>query len=243
MNPHLPPDDDDRDLRALYRELPRHEPDIMLDASIREQAQRAAEADRRARRPRATWHPAWAVAACVVAVSALFVFTDLEQYALQPAAEVELQAEQEAARATRDAGPDPPAPVPALAAPPSLGALAPAPAPALPPALAAEAARGAAAESSAQDAAPARRGYMPQRAAPAVRAEKQQQENLAASARQRDEPAYAQRVERIRALVRDGKRQEAAAEVLAWRHAVPGLTLPPDLEQLAPADPGGTPGQ
>ncbi|KDC04419.1 hypothetical protein WLZ19_22090, partial [Bordetella bronchiseptica] len=118
MNPHLPPDDDDRDLRALYRELPRHEPDIMLDASIREQAQRAAEADRRARRPRATWHPAWAVAACVVAVSALFVFTDLEQYALQPAAEVELQAEQEAAQATRDAMPEPPAPDPALAAPP-----------------------------------------------------------------------------------------------------------------------------
>ncbi|QET72526.1 hypothetical protein [Bordetella bronchiseptica] len=232
MNPHLPPDDDDRDLRALYRELPRHEPDIMLDASIREQAQRAAEADRRARRPRATWHPAWAVAACVVAVSALFVFTDLEQYALQPAAEVELQAEQEAAQATRDAVPEPPAPDPALAAPPPLGALAPAP----------EAARGAAAESSAQDAAPARRGYMPQRAAPAVRAEKQQQENLAASARQRDDPAYAQRVERIRALVREGKPQEAAAEVLAWRRAAPGLALPPDLEQLAPAD-GGTPGQ
>ncbi|AEE66616.1 Uncharacterised protein [Bordetella pertussis] len=230
MNPHLPPDDDDRDLRALYRELPRHEPDIMLDASIREQAQRAAEADRRARRPRATWHPAWAVAACVVAVSALFVFTDLEQYALQPAAEVELQAEQEAAQATRDAVPEPPAPDPALAAPPPLGALAP------------EAARGAAAESSAQDAAPARRGYMPQRAAPAVRAEKQQQENLAASARQRDDPAYAQRVERIRALVREGKPQEAAAEVLAWRRAAPGLALPPDLEQLAPAD-GGTPGQ
>lgn len=221
MNPHLPPDDDDRDLRALYRELPRHEPDIMLDASIREQAQRAAEADRRARRPRATWHPAWAVAACVVAVSALFVFTDLEQYALQPAAEVELQAEQEAAQATRDAMPEPPA---------------------LPPALAPEAARGAAAESSAQDAAPARRGYMPQRAAPAVRAEKQQQENLAASARQRDDPAYAQRVERIRALVREGKPQEAAAQVLAWRRAAPGLALPPDLEQLAPAD-GGTPGQ
>lgn len=230
MNPHLPPDDDDRDLRALYRELPRHEPDIMLDASIREQAQRAAEADRRARRPRATWHPAWAVAACVVAVSALFVFTDLEQYALQPAAEVELQAEQEAAQATRDAVPEPPAPDPALAAPPPLGALAP------------EAARGAAAESSAQDAAPARRGYMPQRAAPAGRAEKQQQENLAASARQRDDPAYAQRVERIRALVREGKPQEAAAEVLAWRRAAPGLALPPDLEQLAPAD-GGTPGQ
>lgn len=230
MNPHLPPDDDDRDLRALYRELPRHEPDIMLDASIREQAQRAAEAARRARRPRATWHPAWAVAACVVAVSALFVFTDLEQYALQPAAEVELQAEQEAAQATRDAVPEPPAPDPALAAPPPLGALAP------------EAARGAAAESSAQDAAPARRGYMPQRAAPAVRAEKQQQENLAASARQRDDPAYAQRVERIRALVREGKPQEAAAEVLAWRRAAPGLALPPDLEQLAPAD-GGTPGQ
>ncbi|ETH03890.1 hypothetical protein [Bordetella pertussis] len=202
----------------------------MLDASIREQAQRAAEADRRARRPRATWHPAWAVAACVVAVSALFVFTDLEQYALQPAAEVELQAEQEAAQATRDAVPEPPAPDPALAAPPPLGALAP------------EAARGAAAESSAQDAAPARRGYMPQRAAPAVRAEKQQQENLAASARQRDDPAYAQRVERIRALVREGKPQEAAAEVLAWRRAAPGLALPPDLEQLAPAD-GGTPGQ
>ncbi|WP_376853265.1 hypothetical protein, partial [Bordetella pertussis] len=167
---------------------------------------------------------------CVVAVSALFVFTDLEQYALQPAAEVELQAEQEAAQATRDAVPEPPAPDPALAAPPPLGALAP------------EAARGAAAESSAQDAAPARRGYMPQRAAPAVRAEKQQQENLAASARQRDDPAYAQRVERIRALVREGKPQEAAAEVLAWRRAAPGLALPPDLEQLAPAD-GGTPGQ
>ncbi|KDC01731.1 hypothetical protein AZ19_3350 [Bordetella bronchiseptica E012] len=83
---------------------------------------------------------------------------------------------------------------------------------------------------------------MPQRAAPAVRAEKQQQENLAASARQRDDPAYAQRVERIRALVREGKPQEAAAQVLAWRRAAPGLALPPDLEQLAPAD-GGTPGQ
>ncbi|MGK0616504.1 hypothetical protein QJU00_21255, partial [Bordetella bronchiseptica] len=129
MNPHLPPDDDDRDLRALYRELPRHEPDIMLDASIREQAQRAAEADRRARRPRATWHPAWAVAACVVAVSALFVFTDLEQYALQPAAEVELQAEQEAAQATRDAMPEPPAPDPALAARPAAERLTPLPGP------------------------------------------------------------------------------------------------------------------
>ncbi|CCN20671.1 putative membrane protein, partial [Bordetella bronchiseptica MO211] len=28
----------------------------------------------------------------------------------------------------------------------------------------------------------------------------------------------------------------------AWRRAAPGLALPPDLEQLAPAD-GGTPGQ
>ncbi|KCV31448.1 hypothetical protein L490_3108 [Bordetella bronchiseptica 00-P-2796] len=42
--------------------------------------------------------------------------------------------------------------------------------------------------------------------------------------------------------MREGKPQEAAAQVLAWRRAAPGLALPPDLEQLAPAD-GGTPGQ
>lgn len=75
----LPPhdEDDDQDLRALYRSLPSTEPSEKLDAAVRQVAARAAAADRNVQQPRRRWHPGWGVAATVVLVTGLFFLTDL----------------------------------------------------------------------------------------------------------------------------------------------------------------------
>jgi len=78
-SPPLPPhdEDDDQDLRALYRSLPRTEPSAQLDAAVKQAAARAAAADRKVQQSRRHWHPGWGVAATVVLAVGLFFLTDL----------------------------------------------------------------------------------------------------------------------------------------------------------------------
>jgi len=77
---HRPPHDeqDDLDLRALYRTLPSTEPGPELDAAVRATAARAAAADRRVQRQRRLWHPGWGVAASIVLASSLFLLSDFQ---------------------------------------------------------------------------------------------------------------------------------------------------------------------
>ena len=71
-------EDDDLDLRALYRTLPRTEPGPALDAAIHGAAARALAADRRVQRQHRLWHPGWGVAASIVLTACLFLLTDFQ---------------------------------------------------------------------------------------------------------------------------------------------------------------------
>lgn len=76
----LPPhdDNDDLDLQALYRTLPRPEPSADLDAAVKQVAARAATADRKVQQSsRHRWHPGWSIAATVVLATSVFFLTDL----------------------------------------------------------------------------------------------------------------------------------------------------------------------
>ncbi|HBL65761.1 MAG TPA: hypothetical protein DDZ58_07425, partial [Achromobacter sp.] len=62
-------EDDERDLRALYRKPgPGSSPE--LDAAVR-----------RAWHPGHSWHPGWAAAACAAMVAGLFAWTDMREAA------------------------------------------------------------------------------------------------------------------------------------------------------------------
>ena len=78
----LPPhdEDDDLDLHALYRSLPRTEPSPELDAAVKQVAARAAAADRRIQQRRTRLHPGWGIAATVVLATGLFFLTDIERH-------------------------------------------------------------------------------------------------------------------------------------------------------------------
>lgn len=62
-------EDDERDLRALYRK-PRPETSPELDAAVR-----------RTWHPGHSWHPGWAAAACAAMVAGLFAWTDMRENA------------------------------------------------------------------------------------------------------------------------------------------------------------------
>lgn len=208
---HRPPHDeqDDLDLRALYRTLPSTEPGPELDAAVRATAARAATADRRVQRQRRLWHPGWGVAASIVLASSLFLlsdFQDPEVAGLADAPPVDRELASPPRTLERPAAPPAAAPVrPEASA--ALRRVAP-PAP------------------QADQAAPA------QPAAPAQQYSARPQLETAPPT---DSAAEADpRIERVRELLRAGEREQALAALRALQDQAPGLALPPDLQALLP---------
>ncbi|GAB1579876.1 hypothetical protein [Bordetella petrii] len=208
---HRPPHDeqDDLDLRALYRTLPDAEPGPELDAAVRATAARAAAADRRVQRQRRLWHPGWGVAASIVLASSLFLLTDFQ--------DPEVAGLADAPPVDRELA-SPPRTLERPAAPPAA-------APTRPEAPAALR-RAAPAAPQADQAAPAEPGAR----APRYSARPQPEAAPPAGPAAESDP----RIERVRELLRAGEREQALAALRALQREAPGLALPPDLRALLP---------
>jgi hypothetical protein len=217
-------EDDERDLRALYRKPgPGANPE--LDAAVR-----------RRWHPGHSWHPGWGAAACAVMVAGLFAWTDMREAIDDTEPQMELvavqanEATQEAASASAapasDAPPlrrvvalqqEPAVPAQPAAAQPAMAVTAAAPA-----APAPAAAETAAAETAAQEAAPA--------AAQEAPAESQQ---VAAFTEQDIEARVAQ----IRGLIVDDREEDAVHALRELQRGAPDFALPDDLQELSRQNP------
>ncbi|MEN5342725.1 hypothetical protein ABE599_03395 [Achromobacter mucicolens] len=217
-------EDDERDLRALYRKPgPGANPE--LDAAVR-----------RRWHPGHSWHPGWGAAACAVMVAGLFAWTDMREAIDDTEPQMQLvavqanEAKQEAASASAapasDAPPlrrvvalqqEPAVPAQPAAAQPAMAVTA-----ATPAAPAPAAAETAAAETAAQEAAPA--------AAQEAPAESQQ---VAAFTEQDIEARVAQ----IRGLIVDDREEDAVHALRELQRGAPDFTLPDDLQELSRQNP------
>lgn len=217
-------EDDERDLRALYRKPgPGANPE--LDAAVR-----------RRWHPGHSWHPGWGAAACAVMVAGLFAWTDMREAIEDTEPQVQLvavqanEATQEAASASaapaNDAPPlrrvlalqqEPAVPAQPAAAQPAVAVTAAAPA-----APAPAAAETAAAETAAQEAAPAATQEVP--------AESQQ---VAAFTEQDIEARVAQ----IRGLIVDDREEDAVQALRELQRGAPDFALPDDLQELSRQNP------
>jgi len=212
-------EDDDLDLRALYRTLPRTEPGPGLDAAIHGAAVRALTADRRVQRQRRLWHPGWGVAASIVLTACLFLLTDFQDphdtgLADAPPVNADLARPPQAMPrpappAAAPARPDDGAALRRYAPAPQAERAAPmAPAPAQAPQARQFSAEPPAAASADQAATP------PEAAAP-------------------DDETQA-RIDRILELLQDGQREEALQALQDLKDDQPDVALPPDLQDLLP---------
>ena len=216
---HLPPhdEDDDQDLRALYRKLPRTEPSARLDAAVKQVAARAAEADRKVQQPRRRWHPGWGVAATVVLVTGLFLLTELNhpevaQLADAPPIDAHLTAPPETTQPGAAAKTEAPATMSERSRAATMrpkSAPAPAPAPAF--------------------------SARPEPAMPS--AESSADQALATVTRSDAPTETAARIAHIRDLLRQGQREKALQALRDLQRDEPDLMLPADLEQLLPKQP------
>ncbi|MCU6618063.1 hypothetical protein OCO52_16390 [Achromobacter mucicolens] len=217
-------EDDERDLRALYRKPgPGANPE--LDAAVR-----------RRWHPGHSWHPGWGAAACAVMVAGLFAWTDMREAIDDTEPQMQLvavqanEAKQEAAAASAapasDAPPlrrvvalqpEPAVPAQPAAAQPALAVTAAAPATPAP-----AAAETAATETAAQEAAPA--------AAQEAPAESQQ---VAAFTEQDIEARVAQ----IRGLIVDDREEDAVHALRELQRGAPDFALPDDLQELSRQNP------
>lgn len=256
MNAPRPSDDDfmddDRDLRDLYDRLPRNEPGPGLDARIRSRAHAAAQADQRARAARRRLHPGWAIAATLVLASGLLLLTDLSQQSEPPAVDAELaqppqlnglapatppELPPELQAQQRRAAPARPAPQP-FSPPADLQFAPQARAPSAnrePPLDTSPPPSGATAPAAASPVEPV------PRAGSARRAQVESERKLERADAPRGVAATAeQQIERVRAMLKAGRRDEAARALDALRRAWPDYRVPADLRHLLP-DPARSP--
>ncbi|WP_313369517.1 hypothetical protein [Achromobacter animicus] len=224
-------EDDERDLRALYRKPgPGANPE--LDAAVR-----------RRWHPGHSWHPGWGAAACAVMVAGLFAWTDMREAIEDTEPQMQLVAvqESEAAQAAPSAAAAPasdPSPLrrvvalqqePAAPVQPAVSQ----------PALTQPISTQPAAAQSAAAAAPAE-------PAPAA-AETAAQESAQAAAQ--EEPAQAQqvaafteqdieaRVAQIRGLIVDDREEDAVQALRELQRGAPDFALPDDLQELSRQNP------
>ncbi|MGN6659302.1 MAG: hypothetical protein ACTHKN_09965 [Achromobacter mucicolens] len=217
-------EDDERDLRALYRKPgPGANPE--LDAAVR-----------RRWHPGHSWHPGWGAAACAVMVAGLFAWTDMREAIDDTEPQMQLvavqanEAKQEAAAASAAPASDAPPlrrvvalqPEPAVPAQPAAAQPALAVTAAAPAAPAPAAAETAATETAAQEAAPA--------AAQEAPAESQQ---VAAFTEQDIEARVAQ----IRGLIVDDREEDAVHALRELQRGAPDFALPDDLQELSRQNP------
>ncbi|KGD99738.1 hypothetical protein JL37_04025 [Achromobacter sp. RTa] len=200
-------EDDERDLRALYRRPgPGSSPE--LDAAVR-----------RSWHPGHSWHPAWGAAACAAMVIGLFAWTDMRE-AQQDLADqaAQLIAPHESA-SSPDRSAAPPVQAEAPAAQPS------------PAALREAAPQGDASPPQAvpaQEAAPA---------AGQQAAETPQGEAAAEQTAPFSEQDIDARVAHIRSLMQADQQDDAVQALRELQEGAPDLALPDDLQELADQNP------
>ncbi|MDX3881646.1 hypothetical protein [Achromobacter denitrificans] len=200
-------EDDERDLRALYRRPgPTANPE--LDAAVR-----------RRWHPGHSWHPGWGAAACAAMVIGLFAWTDMRE-AQQDFAE----------QATQLIAPESGAIQERAEAPPSVRPEAPAAQPV--PVMQREAAP--AAEAPAPQAAPAQEATP---AAGQQPAEAQQGEAAAETVPPFGDADIEARVAHIRSLMQADQQDDAVQALRELQQGAPDLTLPDDLQELADQNP------
>ncbi|WP_343738956.1 hypothetical protein [Achromobacter sp.] len=217
-------EDDERDLRALYRKPgPGANPE--LDAAVR-----------RRWHPGHSWHPGWGAAACAVMVAGLFAWTDMREAIEDTEPQMQLVAVQEsdAAQAAPSASAAPasdPSPLrrvvalqqePAVPAQPAVSQPASTHPAAAQPAAAAAPAEPAAPETAAQESA--------QAAAQEAPAQAQQ---VAAFTEQDIEARVAQ----IRGLIVDDREEDAVQALRELQRGAPDFALPDDLQELSRQNP------
>ncbi|WP_286900046.1 hypothetical protein [Achromobacter sp. UBA2119] len=222
-------EDDERDLRALYRKPgPGANPE--LDAAVR-----------RRWHPGHSWHPGWGAAACAVMVAGLFAWTDMREAIEDTEPQMQLVAVQEsdAAQAAPSASAAPasdPSPLrrvvalqqepavpaqPAVSQPASTQPVSTHPA-AAQPAAAAAPAEPAAPETAAQESAQA-----------AVQEAPAEAQQVAAFTEQDIEARVAQ----IRGLIVDDREEDAVQALRELQRGAPDFALPDDLQELSRQNP------
>lgn len=222
-------EDDERDLRALYRKPgPGANPE--LDAAVR-----------RRWHPGHSWHPGWGAAACAVMVAGLFAWTDMREAIEDTEPQMQLVAVQEsdAAQAAPSASAAPasdPSPLrrvvalqqePAVPAQPAVSQ----PASTQPVSTHPAAAQSAAAAAPAEPAAPETAAQeSAQAAAQEAPAEAQQ---VAAFTEQDIEARVAQ----IRGLIVDDREEDAVQALRELQRGAPDFALPDDLQELSRQNP------
>ncbi|CAB3701045.1 hypothetical protein LMG26690_02635 [Achromobacter animicus] len=222
-------EDDERDLRALYRKPgPGANPE--LDAAVR-----------RRWHPGHSWHPGWGAAACAVMVAGLFAWTDMREAIEDTEPQMQLVAVQEsdAAQTAPSASAAPasdPSPLrrvvalqqePAVPAQPAVSQ----PASTQPVSTHPAAAQSAAAAAPAEPAAPETAAQeSAQAAAQEAPAEAQQ---VAAFTEQDIEARVAQ----IRGLIVDDREEDAVQALRELQRGAPDFALPDDLQELSRQNP------
>lgn len=197
-------EDDERDLRALYRKPgPGTSPE--LDAAVR-----------RIWHPGHSWHPGWGAAACAAMVLGLFAWTDMREAADLPDHDAQLIATQESEDSPeRDT--EPQTVQPDASAPAILRVAAPMAAPPADPAAGQAAAN-----------APAS-----QEAPETVAADAAQAQAVPAEVVAYTEQDIEARVAQIRTLIVDDREGEAVQALRELQQGAPDLALPDDLQELA----------
>lgn len=205
-------EDDERDLRALYRK-PGSGNSPELDAAVR-----------RTWHPGHSWHPGWAAAACAAMVAGLFAWTDMRESVDVPDQRAQLMAPHDAG-ASADARPDP-----RLES--RTDAMASKPAPAVTTQRVAATSNDAAAN-QAQAQAPE------QAAAPeaATAGAAQPAEAAATEVVAFSEEDIEARVAHIRSLMQNDQQDDAVQALRELQQGAPDLTLPDDLQELAQQNP------
>lgn len=206
-------EDDERDLRALYRK-PRPGTSPELDAAVR-----------RTWHPGHSWHPGWAAAACAAMVAGLFAWTDMRESADMQDVTAQLAAPHEVGTSAERS----PAPAPAALA----ETLASKQAPPATQRVVASPADTAASQPQAAPAAPETAVAQTTQAAQTA----QQGEATATEAVAFSEQDVEARVAHIRALVQDDQQDEAVQALRELQQGAPDLTLPDDLQELAQQNP------
>lgn len=221
-------EDDERDLRALYRKPgPGANPE--LDAAVR-----------RRWHPGHSWHPGWGAAACAVMVAGLFAWTDMREAIEDTEPQMQLVAVQESenaqdassASATPASDPSPLRRVVALQQEPAVPAQPAASQPALTqPAVTQLAATQTAAPA---EPAPAAAETAAQHSAQATAQETAPEAQQVVAFTEQDIEA---RVAQIRGLIVDDREEDAVQALRELQRGAPDFVLPDDLQELSRQNP------
>lgn len=216
-------EDDELDLRGVYRKLPRQEANAENDG-------RARRAWRDYRGPRSagqSWHPGWSVAACLSMVVILFVWTDMREGVDEPERSPDSV---NVPRMAADTQAPPVAPVAVSVTPSAPLALINVAPSQLPPVAQQTVA------TPATEAVPATQAQ-PADTSSTVQATASEQTATPAEATVLSEEDIDARVAHIRQLMQDNHEEDAQHALTELQQAAPDFSLPEDLEALAQKTP------